>query len=194
MATKKASRAVAAAAKTSAPKDLKPADHTGLWTRAMVERAIAAFHDPEAAPAWDDDAVAARVDDYYRFVAIVARGAVEIEALALAGEMIRLGHRWLEQNPRFIRIHAEPWSQALVENTVQWFGTALNDKKDIEDTVARFAAFERVWRSGFVEAGNARAIAQAFVEVGRAWIEKTPEAKKTWERLGAAHLPPPGDC
>ena len=181
MATKKASKAKAAAQAAQGAADVTAPD--GIWTRAMVERAIAAFNDLEAVPAWDDDAVEDLVDAYYRFVDVVARGAVELEALALASEMIRLGHDWLAKNPRHIRINSDPWSKELVENTVQWFGVASKDSKNVKDTVARFAAFERVWRSGWVEAGEARAIAQAFVEHGRDWLQKTPDAKKAYEAL-----------
>ncbi|MDP2345926.1 MAG: hypothetical protein Q8O67_33610 [Deltaproteobacteria bacterium] len=182
MATKKASKAKAAAAKaTGKSADVEAPE--GIWTRAMVEQAIAAFNDLEAVPAYDDDAVAGLVDGFYAFVDVVARGDVELEALALASEMIRLGHAWLEKNPRHIRVNSEVWGKELVENTVQWFGAASKDLKTVKDTVARFAAFESVWRSGWVEAGEARAIAQAFVEHGKDWLAKTPEAKKAYEAL-----------
>ncbi len=182
MATKKASKAKAAAAQASGKK-AAPAAPDGIWTRAMVTKAIEAFNDLDATPSYDDDAVARLVDDYYRFVDIVARGEVEIDALALAAEMIRLGHAWLEKNPRHIRINSEVWSRDLVESTVRWFGAASQDSKKVKDTATRFAAFERVWRSGWVEAGEARATAQAFVEHGKSWLEKTPEAKKAYEAL-----------
>jgi hypothetical protein len=183
MATQTAAKAKAAAAKATgkAADDVVAPD--GIWTRAMVEQAIAAFNDLKAVPAHDDDAVAGLVDGFYAFVDVVARGDVELEALALASEMIRLGHAWLEKNPRHIRVNSEVWSKDLVENTVQWFGAASQDPKTVKDTVARFAAFEAVWRSGWVEAGEARAIAQAFVEHGKDWVAKTPEAKKAYEAL-----------
>ena len=183
MATKKASKAASAAARASGKSDSEPRAPEGVWTRAMVEQAIAAFNDLEAVPAWDDDAVAGLVDGYYRFVDVVARGEVELEALALASEMIRLGHDWLEKNPRHIRINSERWGKELVELTVQWFGAASQDPKAVKDTVSRFAAFERVWRSGWVEPGDATAIAQAFVEHCKLWLQKTPEAKKAYDLL-----------
>lgn len=189
-ASKAASQAVnaaKAAAKTqktaSSSSEGEPFAPPGIWTRKMVEQAIAAFNDMKAVPAHDDDAVAALVDDFYRFVDVVARGDVEVEGLSLAAEMIRLGHGWLEKNPRHIRINSPAWDKELVENTVRWFGSVQDDGKNLKDTVARVAAFERVWRSGHVEDGEARLIAQAFVEHVHAWVRKSPEAQKAWDAL-----------
>lgn len=176
---KKASKAKSAAAKATGKAEAGDAP-AGIWTRKMVETAILAFNDLKAVPAHDEEAVADLVDSYYRFVDVVARGDLEVEALALASEMIRLGHAWLEKNPRHIRVNSEVWPKSLVEDTIQWFGAAMQDPKAVKDTVARFAAFEAVWRSGWMEEGEARLLAQAFVQHGKEWLEKNPEAKKAY--------------
>lgn len=177
---KKASKAKAAAAKAT-KKSAEPQAPEGIWTRAMVEKAIVAFNDEKLTPSHDDDAVARMVDDFHAFVDVVARGDLEVEALALASEFIRVGHKWLDQHPRHVRINGEVWGKALVENTIQWFGAAMNDAKATKETAARFAAFEAVWRSGLVEEGEARWLAQAFVEFGQEWLSKNPEAKKAYD-------------
>ncbi len=197
-AKKKASKAATAASQAAASQAASQAGTTreaeadpvapeGVWTRKMVEQAIAAFNDMKAVPAHDEQGVDALVGDFYRFVDVVARGDVEVEGMSLASEMLRLGHGWLEKNPRHIRINTAPWDKELVESTVQWFGAVMNDPKSVKDslkdTVARFAAFERVWRSGQVEDGEARLIAQAFVEHGKDWVRKTPEAQKAYDAL-----------
>ena len=178
-----ASSSAASSASEAATEAAEPVAPLGIWTRKMVEQAIAAFNDMKAVPAHDEDGVAGLVDDFYRFVDVVARGDVEVEGLSLAAEMIRLGHGWLEKNPRHIRINSPTWDKELVENTVRWFGSVQDDGKNVKDTVARVAAFERVWRSGHVEDGEARVIAQVFVEHVHAWVRKSPEARKAWDAL-----------
>lgn len=183
MAAKKASKAKEAAKKASKKEASAEGAPEGIWTRKMVEQAILVFNDLKAIPAHDEEAVNDLVDRYYRFVDVVARGEVEVEALALASELIRLGHAWLEQHPKHIRINSDVWDKPLVENVILWFGSVRDDKSKLKDTVARFAAFERVWRSGWVAEGEARWLAQALVENGREWLQKNPEAQKAYDAL-----------
>ena len=186
MAAKKASLAKEAAAKATKKKKASSTEASappGIWTRKMVEQALLAFNDLKAVPAHDEDGVNALVDSYYGFVDVVARGDVEVEALSLASELIRLGHDWLEKNPRYIRINSDVWDKQLVENTILWFGSVRDDKSKVKDTVARFAAFERVWRSGHVAEGEARWLAQALVEHGRDWINSNADAQKAYDAL-----------
>jgi hypothetical protein len=180
MAVKKPSKAKAAAAAATSKTEEPP---SGLMSKKMVETLIAAFNDPKLTPNHDEDAMHRLVDDFYRFVDVVARGAVDADALPLASEMLRMGHDWLKQNPKYIRINSGVWTKPLVEDTIRWFASIKGDAKNLKENVARFAAFERVWRSGLVEEGETALIAQAFVEHVKDWMRTEPAAQKAYDAL-----------
>jgi hypothetical protein len=156
MATK-TSRAAAAAAAAA------PAPVAGVWTLPMVQKAFAEL---PTLPGWDRAAIAERVAAWYRFVDVVAEGAVAGDAAVLAGEIVRFGARFLEEHPEHVLVGGATWGVADVEAVARWFGGVADAGG--ADVDARLLAFERVVRSGLVDA-DARPLADALLEVVEGW-------------------------
>lgn len=157
------SRAAAAAAATT-----RPTTTHGPWTLPMVQKAAAVFAELPQLPGWDRAAIAERVAAWYRFVDVVAEGAVAGDAAALAGEIVRFGARFLEAHPEHVLVGGARWGVADVEAVARWFGS-IHSGADVD---ARLLAFERVVRSGLVQP-DARPLADALLERIDAWRAAT---------------------
>lgn len=160
MATKTSRAAAAAATAPTAP------TAGGTWTLPMVQKAAAVFAELPMLPEWDRAAIAERVAAWYRFVDVVAEGAVTTDAAVFAGEIVRFGARFLEEHPEHVLVGGATWGAADVEAVARWFGAVA----DIggADVDARLIAFERIVRSGLVGA-DARPLADALLELIHAW-------------------------
>jgi hypothetical protein len=155
------SRAAAAAASTRAP-----AAAPGVWTLPMVQKAAAVFAELPVLPGWDRGAIAERVAAWYRFVDVVAEGAVATDAAVLAGEIVRFGARFLDAHPEHVLVGGARWGVADVEAVARWFGGVRGAGG--ADVDARLLAFERVVRSGLVQP-DARPLADALLETIDGW-------------------------
>lgn len=155
------SRAAAAAASTR-PAPVAP----GVWTLPMVQKAAAVFAELPQLPGWDRAGIAERVAAWYRFVDVVAEGAVASDAAVLAGEIVRFGARFLEAHPEHVLVGGARWSADDVEAVARWFGGV--QAAGGADVDARLLAFERVVRSGLVD-DDARPLADALLEVIDGW-------------------------
>jgi hypothetical protein len=188
MATKK-SKALAAAEKATG-RTKAVASGAQPWSRAMVERAILAFHDVERVPPYDEDGIRALVKDFYRFVDVYDAGLIAPEGIALAAQFIRQAMVWLQQNPQHARVEGRTWDVTMVEKTIVWFNDTKrvppHDKVGIKSLVEHFLRFEQILKVGLVEHGEAAYLAQAFVQVGHKWLQGEPTAKKHYESLASA--------
>lgn len=128
----------------------------------MVQKAAAVFAELPGLPGWDRVAIAERVAAWYRFVDVVAEGAVAVDAAALAAEIVRFGARFLEEHPEHVLVGGARWGVGDVEAVARWFGGVVDDHGP--DVEARLLAFERVVRSGLVDA-DARPLADALLEM-----------------------------
>jgi hypothetical protein len=138
----------------------------GAWTVPMVERAAAVFAELPRLPAFETRAITERVAAWYRFVDVVAEGAVVAEAAPLAAEIVRFGASFLAEHPEHVLVSGATWEVDDVEAVARWFG-AVSDEGG-PDIVARVEAFERVVRSGLVS-DEGSPLAQALLELIDAW-------------------------
>lgn len=155
------SRAAAAAGKTTPP-EAPP----GVWTLPMVEKAAAVFAELPSLPAWDRAGIAERLTAWYRFVDVVAEGAVVPAAVPLAGEIVRFGAGFLREHPEHVLVGGAIWGVGDVEAVARWFGAARGGPRG--EALARVDAFERIVRSGLVD-DDARPLANALLEAMERW-------------------------
>ncbi len=132
----------------------------------MVERAAAVFAELPRLPAFDPRAIAERIAAWYRFVDVVAEGAVVAEAAPLAAEIVRFGASFLADHPEHVLVSGASWELEDVEAVARWFGAVSDQGGD--DVVARVAAFERIVRSGLVS-DEASPLAHALLEIMGTW-------------------------
>ncbi len=137
-----------------------------MWTVDMVQHAAAVFAELPRLPAYDRGAIAQRIAAWYRFVDVVAEGAIVADAAPLAAEIVRFGTRFLDDHPEHVLVGGATWGVEDVEGVARWFG-AVSDEADV-DVDARVMAFERIVRSGLVDE-DATAIAQALLELMETW-------------------------
>jgi hypothetical protein len=158
----------------------------GRWTKPMVGRAVLAFGDIDRIPQYDDDAVRAVVRDFLRFVHRVEAGGVEEDAMPLARTFIARGYQWLADHPQYAPIATRMWNLDMVENLILWFNDATTgalDRHRLLDVAERLHTFERVLKSGAVEAGEAELLAEAFLDFSHRWLHAQPDALAHYQGL-----------
>jgi len=160
--TTKRSRAAAAARAANGAQPAR-APSTATWTRAQVETAAAVFAELPSL-AFDKTATAARVAQWYRFVDVVAEGAVAPEAAGLAADVVRAGVAFLEARPEHVLVGGAVWSLANVEAMANYVGSVSGAASIDAGARAHLSAFERVVRSGLITP-EARPLADALVVV-----------------------------
>jgi hypothetical protein len=163
------------------------------WNRAMVERAIRAFNDIDRVPEYDDDAIRALVRDFLRFVNHMEQGGVDDEALPLARAFAERGYAWLAERPQYTPFTTQMWNLEMIETLILWFndnsglssGSASGavDKKRLYEVAERFHTFERVYKTGAIEPGDAESLAIAFLDYGHRWLERQPDALAHYQTL-----------
>jgi hypothetical protein len=163
------------------------------WTRAMVERAIRAFNDIERVPEYDDDAIRALVRDFLRFVNHMETGGVEDDAMPLARAFAERGYAWLAERPQYTPFTTQMWNLEMIETLILWFndnsgmsgsgGSGTVDKKRLYEVAERFHTFERVYKTGAIEPGDAESLAIAFLDYGHRWLERQPDALAHYQTL-----------
>lgn len=161
------------------------------WTRAMVERAIVAFNDIDRIPPYDDDGIRMLVRDFLRFVDRVELGGIEDDAMPLANAFIERGYAWLAERPHYAPFATQQWTLEMVETLILWFndhsavraGGGAVDKKRVYEVAERFHTFERVYKTGAVERGEAESLALAFLDYGHRWLERQPDALAHYQSL-----------
>ena len=116
----------------------------------MVQKAAAVFAELPQLPGWEHAAITERVAAWYRFVDVVAEGAIAADAAVLAAEIVRFGARFLEAHPEHVLVAGPRWGVDDVEAVARWFGGVVDDHGP--DVEARLLAFERVVCSGLVDA------------------------------------------
>ncbi len=198
----KKSKALAAAVRISDKKGGgavgRPADDApppAQWTRAMVERAIRAFNDIERVPEYDDEAIRALVRDFLRFVNHMEGGGIEDEAVPLARAFAERGYAWLAERPQYTPFTTQMWNLEMIETLILWFndnsgmssagagGAGSVDKKRLYEVAERFHTFERVYKTGAIEPGDAESLAIAFLDYGHRWLERQPDALAHYQTL-----------
>lgn len=195
----KKSKALAAAERLS-EKAGRPPDDGPLperWTRAMIERAIRAFNDIERVPEYDDDAIRALVRDFLRFVNHMEQGGVEDDAMPLARAFAERGYAWLAERPQYTPFTTQMWNVDMIETLILWFNdnsgmtssssttgkSSAVDKKRLYEVAERFHTFERVYKTGAIEPGDAESLAIAFLDYGHRWLERQPDALAHYQTL-----------
>lgn len=196
----KKSKALAAAERLSEKAGRPPDDGPPpeRWTRAMVERAIRAFNDIERVPEYDDDAIRALVRDFLRFVNHMEQGGVEDDAMPLARAFAERGYAWLAERPHYTPFTTQMWNVEMIETLILWFNdnsgmssssssssssSGKVDKKRLYEVAERFHTFERVYKTGAIEPGDAESLAIAFLDYGHRWLERQPDALAHYQTL-----------
>lgn len=191
MAAKK-SKAVAAAERAQGgKKDENDGPPPPQWNRAMVERAIRAFNDIDRVPEYDDDAIRTLVRDFLRFVNKMETGGIDDDAVPLARAFAERGYAWLAERPQYAPFITQMWTLEMIETLILWFNDnsgistsgAAVDKKRLYEVAERFHTFERVYKTGAIEPGDAESLAVAFLDYGHRWLEKQPEALAHYQTL-----------
>lgn len=199
----KKSKALAAAEKITGPRKADGAA-AGLddgappaqWTKPMVERAIRAFNDIDRVPEYDDDAIRALVRDFLRFVNHMETGGIADDAMPLARAFAERGYAWLAERPQYTPFTTQMWNLEMIETLILWFndnsgitagaGTDAAkavDKKRLYEVAERFHTFERVYKTGAIEPGDAESLAIAFLDYGHRWLERQPDALAHYQTL-----------
>lgn len=185
--TGKKSKALAAAEKLAGPRTHGDEGPREVWTRAMVERAIRAFNDIERIPEYDEDSIRALVRDFLRFVARMEQGGIADDAMPLARAFVERGYAWLAERPRYAPFRTQMWTLEMVEALILWFNDtatgAAVDKKRLHEVAERLHTFERVYKNGAVELGDAESLAIAFLDYGHRWLERQPDAMAHYQSL-----------
>ncbi len=180
------SRAVAAAERVSPVLRAPNGPVDGRWTKAMVGRAVLAFHEIDRVPPYDDDGIRKHVRDFLRFVHRVEGGGVEEDAMPLARTFIARGYQWLAEHPQYAPLSTRPWSLDMVEQLILWFNDNTSgplDRRRLYEVTERVATFERLVKSGAVEHGEAETLAEAFVDYALRWLQAQPVARAHYESL-----------
>jgi len=138
------------------------------WSKEMVARAATVFAELPHLPSWDAERIAERVAAWYRFVDVVAGGHVDVDALPLAGEVVRFGAAFLTAHPEHVLVGGEAWQATDVEGVARWFGAVGPRRSAGADVVARVDAFERVVRSRLV-VDEAMPLAQVLLDAMSGW-------------------------
>lgn len=166
----------------------------GQWTKPMVERAIRAFNDIDGVPEYDDAAMRALVRDFLRFVNHMETGGIADDAMPLARAFAERGYAWLAERPQYTPFTTQVWNLEMIETLILWFNDNSGvtagadsakavDNKRLHEVAERFHTFERVYKTGAIEPGDAESLAIAFLDYGHRWLERQPDALAHYQTL-----------
>lgn len=147
-----------------------------------VEKTVAYFNNTSEFPQSDPKAVARMAVEFERFSRAVQKGMVEDgPAMELASSFVVFGNQWLQSHPEAQLARDRFWTFDRVKAAIAYFNntTAVpeTDTDGMKKLVAEFDAFEGAVKDGWVEDGDAKALAAEFSKIAGAWFDKNPAMK-----------------
>jgi hypothetical protein len=155
-----------------------------VWTKSMVERAVATFNDIDRIPPFEEDAIRRAVRDFLRFEKRVLADGVAAETTPLAQRCIDYVYTWLDAHPDYIPFRTPQWTLQMVEEMVSWFADATStppDRRRAQEIAERLKAFQHVVTNESIEAGDAATLAHAFLDHALHWMQRHPDVRAAFD-------------